>query len=98
MRVFTALVFFVVLPLAGCMSDGSNGPNLIQSTVFAQPTVVYHTGDNLEVSYYNEGVQQPFNERNAIELLKKECRGAFRIAGRSNGPNGDSYIDAVCVH
>jgi hypothetical protein len=83
--------------LGGCVSDG-NGGSLVQSTVFAQPAVVYHTGDNLEVSYYNGGIQQSFNERNAMELIKKECGGAFRIAGRSNAPSGDSYVDAVCVH
>jgi hypothetical protein len=88
--------------LGGCVSDGNSGSNIaegiVQSTVFAQPAVVYHTGDNLEVSYYNGGIQQSFNERNAMELLKKECGGSFRIANRSNAPSGDSYVDAVCVH
>jgi hypothetical protein len=100
MRVFSMLAFLIALPVAGCLSDGGNssGGSIVQSTVFAQPSVVYHTGDNLEVSYYNGGIQQSFNERNAVEILKKECGGAFRIAGRSNAPSGDSYIDAVCVH
>jgi hypothetical protein len=31
-----------------------------------------------------------------MDLLKKECGGAFRITGRSNAPSGDSYVDAVC--
>lgn len=90
--------------LAGCVSDGTSGGDsniagsILQSTVFAQPAVVYHTGDNLEVSYLNGGIQQSFNERNAMELLKKECGGAFRIASRSNAPSGDSYVEAVCVH
>lgn len=86
--------------LSGCVSDGgsSAGGSIIQSTVFAQAAVVYHTGDNLEVSYDNGGIQQSFNERNAMDLLKKECGGAFKITGRSNAPSGDSYVDAVCVH
>jgi hypothetical protein len=86
--------------LGGCVSDdGSNSVagSIIQSSVFAQPTVMYHTGENLEVSYYNGGIQQSFNEKNAMDLLKKECGGAFRITNRSNAPTGDSYVDAVCV-
>jgi hypothetical protein len=88
--------------LNGCMSDGAGSnsvaDNIVQSSVFAQPKVIYHTGDNLEVSYYNGGIQQSFNETHAMDLLKKECGGAFRITNRSNAPSGDSYVDAVCVH
>ncbi|CCD98997.1 hypothetical protein [Bradyrhizobium sp. STM 3809] len=94
------LIIALMLLVSGCMTDnGGNGlaGGLVQSTVFAQPSVVYHTGDNVEVSYYNGGLQQSYNERNAMDLLKKECGGAFRIVGRSNAPNGDSYVDAVCV-
>jgi hypothetical protein len=98
MRIWVVAVLCAAL--GGCLSDGGNGVagSIVQSSVFAQPAVVYHTGDNLEVSYYNGGVQQSFNEKNAMELLKKECGGAFRITGRSNAPSGDSYVDAVCVH
>jgi hypothetical protein len=96
------IVVALCAALGGCVSDSNSGGNVagsvLQSTVFAQPAVIYHTGDNLEVSYYNGGIQQSFNERNAMDLLKKECGGAFRIAGRSNAPSGDSYVDAVCVH
>ena len=86
--------------LGGCVADGGNNVagSIIQSSAFAQPAVVYHTGDHLEVSYYNGGIQQSFNEKNAMELLKKECGGAFRITSRSNAPSGGSYFDAVCVH
>jgi hypothetical protein len=59
--------------LDGCVSDdGSNSVvgSIIQSSVFAQPTVMYHTGENLEVSYYNGGIQQSFNE--------KKCHGAVK--------------------
>ncbi|WP_035648443.1 hypothetical protein [Bradyrhizobium sp. ORS 285] len=90
------LIVVLMLFVSGCMTD-NGGNSLVQSTVFAQPAVVYHTGDNLEVSYYNGGLQQSYNERNAMELLKKECGGAFRIVGRSNAPSGDAYVDAVCV-
>jgi hypothetical protein len=99
LRNILGCIFFVAL--AGCMSDGGNSNvagSIIQSSVFAQPAIIYHTGDNLEVSYYNGGIQQSSNERNAMELLKRECGGAFRITNRSNAPSGDSYVDAVCVH
>jgi hypothetical protein len=84
--------------LGGCVSDGNNNiaDNIVQSSVFAQPTVVYHSGDNIEISYYVGGIQQSFNEKNAIELLKKECGGAFRITNRTS-TGGNSFIDAVCV-
>jgi hypothetical protein len=100
MKLRNILWLIPCMPLIGCVSDGGNGTsgNILQSTVFAQPAVVYHTGDNLEVSYYNSGIQQSFNEAHAIELLKKECGGAFRITNRSNAPSGDSYIEAACVH
>jgi Tfp pilus assembly protein PilX len=99
MRLQSILWVAVCASLAGCVSDGGSNvaENIIQSSVFAKPAVVYHTGDNLEVSYYNGGIQQSSNERTAMELLKKECGGAFRITGRSNAPSGDSYVDAVCV-
>jgi hypothetical protein len=100
MCVVRILALLLALPLAGCLSDGNgnnNAGSVIQSSVFAQPAVVYHTGDNLEVSYYNGGIQQSFNERTAMDLLKKECGGAFRITNRSNAPSGDSYVDAICV-
>lgn len=84
--------------LAGCVSDGSGNNPLIQATVFKQASVVYHTGDNIEVTYYVGGIQHAINEQNAIELLKKECGGAFKITNRTNSPAGDQYIDAVCVH
>ena len=87
------LCLFLALPLVGCLSDGSGSNNIagsvVQSSVFAQPTVVYHTGDNLEVSYYNGGIQQSFNERDAMDLLKKECGGAFRI---TIGPTHQAVI------
>jgi len=98
MRIFLALV--LTAPLAGCLSDSGNndvGRTIVQSSVFAQPSVVYHTGDNLEISYYVGGIQHYVNEQNAIALVKKECGGAFRITNRSDS-GGTSYIDAVCVH
>jgi hypothetical protein len=86
--------------LGGCVSDGGNGnvvDTVVQATPFAQPIVVYHTGDDLEISYYIGGIQQSLNERNAIDLMKKECGGAFRIANRTS-TGGNSFIDGVCVH
>jgi hypothetical protein len=65
---------------------------------FAQPAVVHHTGDNLRVRYYSGLIQGSTNLRNAMDLLKKECGGAFRITKRSNEPSGYAYLDAVCVH
>lgn len=87
-----------VCSLAGCMSDGNGNNPIVQATIFKQASVVYHTGDNIEVTYYVGGINHAINEQNAIELLKKECGGAFRITGRTNSPGGDQYIDAVCVH
>ena len=40
---------------------------------------MYHTGDNPEISYYSGGIQQSFNEKNAMDLLKKECEERFAL-------------------
>ena len=94
------LIFALLLLIGGCVTDGGGNnlaDDIVQSTVFARPKIIYHTGDNLEVSYLNGGIQQSYNERTAMDLLKQECGGAFRITGRSDSANGGSYVDAVCV-
>ncbi len=88
----------IACQLAGCVSDGNGNNPIVQATVFKQASVVYHTGENIEITYYVGGINHAINEQNAIELLKNECGGAFRITNRTNSPAGDQYIDAVCVH
>lgn len=98
MRVGAALLgCMLACQVAGCISDGSGNNPIVQATVFKQASVVYHTGDNIEITYYAGGIQHAINEQSAIELLKRECGGAFKISNRSNSPGGDQYIDAICV-
>jgi hypothetical protein len=84
------LVVAVGLLLTGCGGGGS----IIQSSVFAQPEVIYHSGNNIGVTYFDAGPQASFNEHGAMDLLAKECPRGFKINSRS----GESKvtIDAVC--
>ena len=60
-----------------------------QTLLSGQPYVVYHTGDNIEVTQYFAGGKNGFNEANAMDLLTKECGGAYRIVKRTNTEHGD---------
>ena len=98
MRIGSRIVAFSVL-LAGCSGTGGNvGENLVQPSLFAQPSVVYHTDDNIEITQYFGGMYQDFNEADATELLKKECGGSYRIVKRTKTTDGHTFVDAVCVH
>jgi hypothetical protein len=76
--------------LTGCTGYGD--------LVRPQPYVVYHTGENIEITQYFTGVQQRFDEAKAMELLTNECRGAYRIVKRTKTTDGHTFVDAVCVH
>jgi hypothetical protein len=76
--------------LTGCGGGGS----IVQSSVFAQPEVIYHSGNSVGVTYFNAGVQASFNEHGAMDLLTKECPKGFKVTGRSGDPK--VTIDAVC--
>jgi hypothetical protein len=84
-----AAVFSVLL--TGCTGGGAD-------LVSPQPYVVYHTGDNIEITQYFTGVRQRFDEAKATELLTQECGGAFRIVKRTKTEDGHTFVDAVCVH
>jgi len=75
MRIGSRITAFSVL-LAGCSGTGGNvGENLVQPSLFAQPSVVYHTGDNIEITEsFAAGVQEGFNEAEAMELLTSTAR------------------------
>ena len=68
------VVLGAALMLAGCAGGGS----IVQSSVFAQPEVLYHSGSNVGVSYFNSGVQASFNEHGAMDLLAKNAPRASR--------------------
>jgi hypothetical protein len=84
-------VLGAALTLAGCAAGGS----VVQSSVFAQPEVLYHSGNNVGVSYFNSGVQASFNEHGAMDLLAKECPKGFKVTGRTGEQK--VTIDAVCA-
>jgi len=84
----TAAVFLVLL--TGCA--GYSG------VVSPQPYVVYHTGDNVEITQYFTGLQQRFDEAAAMELLTSVCGGTYRIVSRTRTVDGHTFVDAVCVH
>ena len=88
-----AAIFSVLL--AGCTGGGGD---LAQVSVSGQPYVVYHTGDRIEITQSFIGRQRGFDEANAMELLTKECGGAFRIVARTKTDDGHTFVDAVCVH
>jgi hypothetical protein len=83
-------VIAIALLLTGCAGGGS----VIQSSVFAQPEVIYHSGNNIGVTYFDAGVQASFNEHGAMELLAKECPRGFKVNNRSG--ERKVTIDAVC--
>ena len=83
-----AAVFSVLL--ASCAGNGA--------LVSPQPYVVYHTGDNIEITQNFIGAQERFDEAKAVELLTNECRGAYRIVSRTKTADGHTFVDAVCIH
>ena len=83
-----AAVFSVLL--ASCAGNGD--------LVSPQPYVVYHTGDNIEITQSFTGGRQRFDEAKAAELLTNECGGAYRIVKRTKTEDGHTFVDAVCIH
>ena len=92
MKHFVRLVAMIAAaPLTNCAGGGGS---IVQSSVFAQPEVIYHSGNNVGVTYFDAGVQASFNEHGAMELLARECPRGFRVTGRSGETK--VTIDAVC--
>ena len=88
-----AAVYSVLL--TGCTGGGGDSA---QSSLSGQPYVVYHTGDNIEVTQYFAGGKNGFNETSAMDLLTKECGGAYRIVKRTKTEDDHTFVDAVCIH
>jgi hypothetical protein len=88
MRPILTAVFSVLL--SSCAGNGD--------LVSPQPYVVYHTDDNIEVTQYFAGGKNGFNEASAMDLLTKECGGAYRIVKRTKTEDDHIFVDAVCVH
>jgi hypothetical protein len=86
---------FALLVAAGVVAGCAANP--IQATVFAQPTITNKAGNSVEVTYYNSGIMAANNEATAMDMLKRECGGQFRIVNRSATPQGDSYVSAECM-
>ena len=81
----------ILLLLSGCTSGVEFGR--------PHPYVVFHTGDNIEITEnFAAGVQEGFNETEAMEFLTRECGGTFRIKNRTKTADGHVFIDAVCAH
>ena len=83
------LAMIAAVPLTGC---GGGGGSIVQSSVFAQPEVIYHSGNNVGVTYFDAGVQ-----------ASRARRDGFTREGMSKGlqdhrPLGRKQmtIDAVC--
>ena len=93
MRPILTAVFSVLL--TGCTGGGGDRAEFLLS---GQPYVVYHTGDDIEVTQYFAGGKNGFNEVSAMDLLTKECGGAYRIVKRTETIDGHTFVDAVCVH
>ena len=73
----------ILLLLASCTSGVKFGS--------PHPYVVFHTGDNIEITEnFAAGVQKGFNEAEAMELLTRECGGTFRVMNRTK--TADMYL------
>jgi hypothetical protein len=83
-----------IVALGAALSGCAGGGSVVQSSVFAQPEVLYHSGNNVGLSYFNSGVQASFNEHGAMDLLAKECPRGFKVTGRTGEQK--VTIDAVC--
>ena len=77
--------------LAAC-SGVPTPSDVVQSSVFAGPRVVYQTSDTIGVDYIEGGVLHVTRQREAVAIIERHCDGKYRITGRSQG-----RIDAVCV-
>jgi len=67
--------------------------DIVQSTVFARPGIVYQSGDNVGVDYNSGGIMNATNEREAVSLIEQYCKRRYHVVRRSGG-----HIDAVCDH
>jgi hypothetical protein len=67
--------------------------DIVQSSVFARPGIVYQSGDNIGVDYNAGGIMNATNEREAVALIEKHCKGRYHVVRRGGG-----HIDAVCDH
>jgi hypothetical protein len=86
-----AAVLLLGLVLAGCSVPTPT--DLVQSSVFARPGIVYQSGDAIGVNYRTGGVLDATNQREAVALIENYCKGQYRVVRRGAG-----LIDAVCVH
>jgi hypothetical protein len=78
------------LTLADCAVPTPH--DIVQSSVFARPGIVYQSGDNIGVNYPVGGVLAATNEREAVALIEQYCKGQYRVVRRGGG-----LIDAgVC--
>jgi len=79
----------ILLLLAGCTSVEFGRP---------YPYIVFHTGDNIEITQSFATGVGGFNEAEGMALLTRECGGAFRIERRTKTADGHVFVDAVCTH
>jgi hypothetical protein len=67
--------------------------DIVQSSVFARPSITYHSGDNVGVDYNVGAILDATNRREAVALIEQYCKGQYRVTRY-----GDGHIDAVCTH
>lgn len=82
------LAISVAAALAACALDSSVVPTFQARSVEA-PDVLYHNGTSVGVEYVNG------HEKDANDVLAKECGGTFRILNRSER-EVTSVVDAIC--
>lgn len=75
-RMIRGAVIAFALLLTGC---GGGGGSVIQSSVFAQPEVIYHSSNNIGVTYFDAGVQASFNEHGAMEFGRSTINACFGL-------------------
>ena len=85
------VVFAAACALAGCAAPTPT--DIVQSTVFSAPHIVYQSGDNIGVDYNEGGILDATNTREAVALIEQYCKGQYRVTRRGGG-----HIDAVCTH
>jgi hypothetical protein len=97
-----ALCAVLSISIAGCYADGNSGSGtsgggLLKSSVQTPPSVVHRSGNNIEVTYLNGGIQRSFHEAEAMALIQTECNGNFLVVNRTRTTDGHAYVDATCI-
>lgn len=84
----TLIILTSLSLLAGCQS-------LKQSTIFADPEIVYQNQSGIGVRYVNAGVFSGDNENIAMDIISMHCNNSYKITNREKSGK-TVLLDAEC--